>query len=345
MQGPASAQRICRMLLRRHQRPLAAAGIGQVPDEVVVSIFAPLSLKERCVCLSGKTVLRARQAGPWAHVQTRLMLVQAASMPHLPCRRHRCALLVCRRWRRLVVTPQLLHTICFSLRDDLEPHIDPRVTTSGTLSLAEWLIRLAAGSVQHLLLDLTTLPGLPRTDGQEVVAALAAAIVACATAGEGLLELQLRMEYLPTHVNDWWLRAGARRLRRLTLYTFDADLSVSAPLHCLLHLEQLDLSGAPLLLDTTAVRLPASLTRLSLCRVDQHEESLGLQVPPALHHDVDLLQAEPPEGMSMHACMHGCMAAWLHGCMAARLHGCMAAWLHGCMAAWLHGCATSPLRS
>jgi hypothetical protein len=308
------------MLLRRRQRPLAAAGIGQLPDEVVVSIFAPLSLKERCVCLSGKTVLRARQAGPWVHVQTRLMLAQAASMPHPPCRRHRCAPLVCRRWRRLVIAPQLLHTICFSLRDDLEPHINPRVTTSGTLSLAEWLIRLAAGRMQHLLLDLTTLPGLPRADGQEVVAALAAAIVACATAGEGLLELQLRMEYLPIYVNDWWLRAAALRLRRLTLYTFDADLSISAPLHCLLHLEQLDLSGAPLLLDTTAVRLPASLTRLSLCGVDGDEESLGLQVPPALHQDVAQLQAEPPEGMGMHACVRACIAVHYHLCAAALLH-------------------------
>lgn len=193
--------------------------------------------------------------------------------------------LVSKRWRDLTHSPALLRQLAIELR---KTNALPALLRS----LSAGLLRRAAGHVASLRLALdasctyqtgvATTPGTAvfeevapsagagaeAEDGLHAVqAGLACCLAACDAPGpRSLSSLVLDLDYLPLCLADPWATGALRNLRQLSVRTFGAPLSVSAPLHTLDRLAELSLDGAPLALGEAA-RLPAGLTRLHLAGV------------------------------------------------------------------------------
>lgn len=200
----------------------------------------------------------------------------------LPCR---CVTLspVCRRFRRLATSPELLPS-----------SMDVSITSCSqlaqrTASLAGWLARhAAAGRLQRLSLSLEQIWDIrgPISEEEEeqskqaerqLLAGLAAAFDGAAAPGAAL---RLRVELcLPVTLSDSWMAA----LRGLSALHVSGRIcsEVTAPLDCLRALQQLDFVFDPfgsrsVGFPIAPLRLPTSLTSLAL----RNDKSFNL--PPAV---------------------------------------------------------------
>ncbi|KAL4421332.1 hypothetical protein ABPG75_010623 [Micractinium tetrahymenae] len=153
--------------------------------------------------------------------------------------RHTTAAAVCRRWRRLVNTPQLLAASEFIL----EPTGEQAATALPSFCL--WLARHGRGHVRRLVL---------RLEGGSRAAAMLLAV-----AGPSLEELSLQCRQ-PIHACGWMGLEAMRGLRRLEVGSNGGDsCQMDADLALLTCLERLHLNGV----DRVA-SLPVSLTCLLL---------------------------------------------------------------------------------
>lgn len=193
-----------------------------------------------------------------AHYRRRWSLTLTASLlPGLaplrcPCRRHATVPLVCRRWRGLVRSPELLRSA--------EVQLHGEAWLSSTLGFLHWLAAVAEpGHTQQLGLKVANPSGASEEQAGEVLAALAAA---CAAA-PSLRQLRFDPEAMPLQLGPAWAIALPRMLRRLRLDVVVGELTIAADMRPLTALQALWLDGQPLRLAPDA-RLPPSITALRL---------------------------------------------------------------------------------
>ena len=182
---------------------------------------------------------------------------------------------MCKRWRRLVYSPELLrcleHHLHFSraaggtARNDL--------LGSATQAFCGWLAAAAAGHTQQLALCLGSADY--RIDYHDVFMAYelrqlqqALQTGLAALGAGGLRELSLHMGIVPFELGSSWGLAlsGLRRLEIDLFAEYDrcpTQLYVSCPLQQFTGLQELRLTACSVALLHT-VRLPPSLTKLAL---------------------------------------------------------------------------------
>lgn len=159
---------------------------------------------------------------------------------------------MCRRYRQLVCSPQLLHTVEVCISGDTDEQAIPLLR-----SLAQFLVLHGTGRVRQLRLDLGRCG--QEEDGRAECMALAAT---AATGCSGLEELQLDSRFTVT-LSSWLLPLRSSLLR---LRTGNGTATVvAAPLGLMTALQELELGHSSDDSDIQAdARLPTSLTRLAL---------------------------------------------------------------------------------
>ena len=189
----------------------------------------------------------------------------------LPCRRHSVLALVCRRWKLLVLEPQLLQGISVNLRRN--PLLQLR-------SFSPWLLRHAAAHVQRLAVRVGEQArpeadaaayndGLDQDqecwegDRAEVVQEVWAVAAACGMMRR-LDDLMLDFFFYGDLRLGSWAAVALQHLRRLTLAgTNSTSLIIATPLAPLAALEELDLLSDDVRIQPRA-SLPPMLTHLQL---------------------------------------------------------------------------------
>lgn len=204
-------------------------------------------------------------------------------------------LLVCRRWRRLVASRELVR--CLELHTSRS---SPGRCVAKARAFLRWAAaRAAEGGVERLVLDIghdsaahsagaeqQEQRGEEEAWAEEVMDGLAE--VAAAAHGT-LRELGLRAAHLPLHLSGRWASQLAGGLRTLDLCLLEqrgqheVPLTVSAPLARFTALHSLRLAAYAVRWDPEA-RLPTCLTRLALGMAgDASGESAGFALGSLPH--------------------------------------------------------------
>lgn len=248
--------------------------LGDLHDMDLIRIFSHLGLQEtthtsaRTRARTSAQTLVSRSSCPgliytlgWMPIEMQPVadtcVLTRAPAARPPCR-HRRVPLVCRRFAALCQHPQLLP-------EEAEMGAGYNDELGRLRSLAEWLVRRAAGTVRVLRLHLSSnfrnaagpgpagLGGLPATtvsDQAEIIAETLNAIAACATRG-ALQELDLTLDGLPPFRLSSATVAALSGLRCLKIEAVggvvnngkDGQLAVVGPLHTMTALRELHLTG------------------------------------------------------------------------------------------------------
>lgn len=159
---------------------------------------------------------------------------------------------MCRRYRQLVCSPQLLHTVEVCISGDTDEQAIPLLR-----SLAQFLVLHGTGRVRQLRLDLGRCG--QEEDGRAECMALAAT---AATGCSGLEELQLDSRFTVTLSS--WLLPLRSSLRRLEVGS-GVGAVVTGPLAMMTALQELEFGLYGDYVDVEADGcLPTSLTSLTL---------------------------------------------------------------------------------
>ncbi|KAL4457660.1 hypothetical protein ABPG75_012525 [Micractinium tetrahymenae] len=257
-----------------------AANFACLPDDLLAHIFGALSLRKRS----------------------------------LATYKHQAIPLVCRRWRRVVLSPHLLRRITFESIGKAAPAGLSKLDWAR--SFCSWLVTHAAGHVQDLDLRIGTAFNAQSAEAAffpEVVAALAA----CGAAGR-LQRLRLSLQHLFDLHLPAALAAALSSLRSLSIDVQEGILTLDAPLTAMSRLEDFRVDVTPALdagmsLDVApTASLPPSLTSLHLGGTGWGQEESNA-LPPQIGQLTRLRQlslevlALSPEGFAPLARLGGCL--------------------------------------
>lgn len=257
--------------------PPASLHLLSLPDDVLCRCFAELSFLERW---SG--------VGPGQHARAVWGAASVQPSPPPPLRRpllrrHQALPLTCRRFSRLVNSPQLLRTVEFDSTVSYASSVDRKTAKylPRAQSFAFWAVRHAAGAAHRLSLKIGT--PYSSSDQPDIIwRDMLGVLAACGAAG-GLQEVALFIQYSTATVPAW-LPVALRSVRLLHLEVEEGMLTVDVPLTAMTALADLRLKavvGDLGLYFTPAALLPPGLARLHIagyCWAGDPPEELPAQV-------------------------------------------------------------------
>ncbi|PRW45211.1 mitogen-activated kinase 3 [Chlorella sorokiniana] len=196
--------------------------------------------------------------------------------------RHQALPLTCRRFSRLVNSPQLLRTVEF---DSIISYDSPDMRKTApdlawAQSFACWAVRHAAGTAHRLLLNLGASFRSPSGEPNAIWSEALGVLAACGAAGS-LQEVQLYVQFCTASLPAW-LPVALRGVRRLDLTIKEGMLTVDVPLAAMTALTslRLEVSAGDLgLFLTPAASLPPTLERLHIGGMNWDDDPPE-QLPP-----------------------------------------------------------------